>query len=41
MLISSCSMLRDIRYLSDKFGKAEGFGDLGESLLKMIEDKEI
>ncbi|KAI3331812.1 putative GARP complex component [Xylariaceae sp. AK1471] len=34
-------MLRDIRYLSDKFGKVEGFGDLGESLLKIIEDKEI
>lgn len=41
LLISSCSMLRDICYLGDKLGKAEGFGDFGEALLKIIEDKEI
>ncbi|KAI8625544.1 putative GARP complex component [Xylariaceae sp. FL1651] len=34
-------MLRDVRYLSEKFGKVEGFGDLGESLLKIIQDREI
>ncbi|KAJ8127678.1 hypothetical protein O1611_g5958 [Lasiodiplodia mahajangana] len=34
-------MLRDIRYLSDKFSKVEGFSDLGESLLKIVEDKDI
>ncbi|KAI0190394.1 Vps54-like protein [Xylaria flabelliformis] len=34
-------MLRDIRYLGDKLAKIEGFGDLGESLVKIIEDKEI
>ncbi|KAI1311983.1 putative GARP complex component [Xylaria venustula] len=34
-------MFCDIRYLSDKCGKVEGFSDLGESLLKIIEDKEI
>ncbi|KAK5633678.1 hypothetical protein RRF57_009392 [Xylaria bambusicola] len=26
---------------SDKLGKIDGFGDLGESLSKIIEDKEI
>jgi hypothetical protein len=41
ILISSCSMLRDVGYLIDKFGSLEGFGDLGTSLVKIIEDKKI
>jgi len=34
-------MLRDVGYLIDKFGKVEGFGDLGTFLVKAIEDKKI
>ncbi|KAI1823183.1 putative GARP complex component [Xylaria intraflava] len=34
-------MLRDVGYLTDKFGTIEGFGDLNTSLIKIIEDKEI
>jgi hypothetical protein len=41
MLISTCSMLRDVDYFIGKLGKIEGFGDLGTYLIKIIESKEI
>jgi hypothetical protein len=41
MLISTCSMLRDVDYFVGKLGKVEGFGDLGTYLIKIIESKDI
>ncbi|KAH8677897.1 Vps54-like protein-domain-containing protein [Xylariales sp. PMI_506] len=34
-------MLRDVAYLIDKFGKVEGFDNLGTFLIQIIKDKEI
>lgn len=34
-------MVRDIEYLSTRLGKVEGFGDLGEYLLKIVRSKDV
>lgn len=41
ILISACSMLRDVEHLVSKLGKFERFGDLGTYLMKIIEGREI